>query len=118
MAGGELTKVEMNWAEYFVRCYKEIIGKNRKNSIKKEEFDLLRSAWEQALNDMNENIQDKVKKQIRRLWWLKFKLLIQKIVPVETISFLMRIARGTIKNHSNTALKAAGHNPSATFKSY
>ena len=87
MAGGELSKVEMNWVEYFVRCHKEILEKRRQNIMSRQELDAVQHAWDQALNSMAKDIRRKVKQelQIQPLWKSSLKTAIKKMPFAETL---------------------------------
>lgn len=110
LAGGELSNVEMNWVEYFVRCYVEIIGKH---SIEKEEFCSLQTAWQHALNAMDKDIHNNVKKRLEALWWLRFKATIERIAFIAPLIKFIRHLRKLVRFPKNpqptTIIKVAGH---------
>lgn len=87
MAGGELSKVEMNWVEYFIRCHKEILEKRRQSIMSRQELDAVQHAWDQALNGMAKDIRRKVKQelQIQPLWLSRSKAAIKKMPFATTL---------------------------------
>jgi glycosyltransferase involved in cell wall biosynthesis len=105
LAGGELSNININWVEYFTRCYKEIINKT---SLDKNNIFL----WKQALNTTDKDIQDTVKKRLSALWWKILKTQLKKIKIVNIlVKFTKNHAFLSQKHRSTTILEVAGHRP-------
>lgn len=103
LIGGELNKVDMNWVEYFVRCRKEIIGK----TSAKEAF---KNQWELALNAIDEDTHNKIKKRLSALWWGRFKTHIKKIkFVVILITAIKNVSFYRKKYQPTTILVTAGY---------
>jgi glycosyltransferase involved in cell wall biosynthesis len=107
LADGELSNISINWVEYYFRCYKEIC---EKSNLKKSEFCLLQSQWQQSLSNFDKTIQNKVKKRLASIWWRNFKIRIKKIafcaVLIKLIKNLLSLTK---KNQPPTVLNAAGY---------
>lgn len=107
MAGGGL-QVEMNWVEYFVRCYKEILGKRGQGALNGLEVDVLEREWTRALADMEDSIQRQVRMKKESLRGLKLRAAIRQI-PFGTgaIAAFRRLKR-SFGRKPTTVLQAAG----------
>lgn len=106
MAGGGL-KVEMDWVEYFARCYREILGK----ALSRPQIDLLQREWERALVSMDNVTQQQVKLQLQSMRLLRMRAAIQKLPLGEILMAAVRTLKTLSKSlmHTpTTVLKAAG----------
>jgi len=107
LAGGELSNININWVEYYFRCYKEIL---EKNSLEKSEFYLLQSQWQKSLNNFDKTIQNKVKKRLTNLWWINLKISIKKIAFCAALIKLIKNLLSLTKKHQpTTVLNVAGY---------
>ena len=111
MAGGGLG-VEIDWVEYFVRCYREILGKRGQNILTRQQIGVLQREWERALKGMSENTQRGVRMGLRSMRGLRMRATVRELLCdlglLKAIRSLRKFDRspGALRT---TALKAAGH---------
>ena len=111
MAGGAL-HVEIDWVEYFGRCYKEILGKQGQNIFNKQQITLLKREWERALKDMDNDTQRGVRFKLRCMRQLRMQMATRQLLSDLGLLTALRKLRKTGRSPSTprtTALKAAGH---------
>lgn len=111
MAGGAL-RVEIDWVEYFGRCYKEILGKQGQNIFNKQQITLLKNEWERALKGMDKDTQRGVRLKLRCMRQLRMRMVMRQLLSDLGLLTTLRKLRKTGRSHSTprtTALNAAGH---------
>jgi glycosyltransferase involved in cell wall biosynthesis len=112
LAGGELNKVEMNWIEYFVRCYRELINKRIQNIMNEQDISTLQIAWQRSLENTTQDIQQQVNKQVGKLSLSKINIIIKNIpLGNKLITFyryLRRLSYFAGKIQNLPVLKVAG----------
>jgi hypothetical protein len=73
LAGGTLSKVDINWPVYFEKCYRELIVKTGMGLLSSEEIEGLYAEWSKALAGFDHSVQDEVNRRIKGLRWVKLK---------------------------------------------
>jgi glycosyltransferase involved in cell wall biosynthesis len=73
LAGGTLSKVDINWPVYFEKCYRELIVKTGMGLLSAEEIKGLYAEWSKALAGFDHSVQDEVSRRIKGLRWVKLK---------------------------------------------
>ncbi len=109
MAGRTELLKEVNWAEYFIRCYEEMVYSGRKGYMKqrKKEF---RYAWEAALKTFPAEIQAAVRKRMPRTWMVFF---VKSLLASNPMTPFLRSVQEifqyrSVRRHYKDALEAAG----------
>jgi len=110
IVGGNLEKVPFNKAEYFRRCYSELLEKKSFGILDEVKLNSFFTDWSKALDKEDLATQNLVENQIQKSWRLRLK---SKIRSVKTLKELVMKAR-KLKAHFRgnvykSALHAAGH---------
>jgi glycosyltransferase involved in cell wall biosynthesis len=121
MAGGNLLKVEIDWAEYFIRCNKEIQFKRTTNILNQRQIDVLQAEWNRALKSMDRKIQHKVTKTFQVSRTFKIRSVLRRMLFINTIRRVINFIRSPKQRYvtqtldrctPTNILEAAGHYPS------
>lgn len=114
LAGGNLKNLEIDWVEYFVRNYKELLQKMGSRFIDRLTLTNLRLEFENALSVFDNKTQKEVRKRMKRLIFLMFKARIKRsFLGPFSISFkrhLEFIIKQTFRDSYKNVLEAAGFN--------
>lgn len=76
-AGGNLQGITLDWSNYFLTCYRELIKKNAISRGASEEQVELLHEWERALIGFDGATQLEVARKLTRLKWEKIKAFIK-----------------------------------------
>jgi len=113
MAGGGL-EVEIDWVEYFVRCYREILGKKGQNMLTRQQITVLQREWDRALAGMSQDTQRQVQLELRSMRGLRIRANVRELLCelglLSAIRSLRKLGRSS-RTPRTTALEAAGHEP-------
>ena len=111
MAGGGLG-VEIDWVEYFVRCYREILGKKGQNILTRRQIAVLQREWKRALKGMDQDTQYRVQMELRSMRALRMRTTVRELLCdlglLSAIRNLRKLGRSP-KTPRTTALRVAGH---------
>lgn len=89
-AAGNFQGIELDWAHYFVTCYREIIEKEAAGFGDKEEHTALMMEWERALSGFDDATQQEVRRRQAKLIGARIKTFFLN-TPVGL--FLVRVKR-------------------------
>ena len=73
LAGGTLSEVNIDWVNYFEKCYRELVEKTGARLLSDYELDALYAEWRRALAGFDHSVQHEVQRRISGLYWLKLK---------------------------------------------
>jgi glycosyltransferase involved in cell wall biosynthesis len=73
LAGGVLSRVNIDWAAYFERCYRELIEKQGAGQLSSHEIKELFADWSRALAGFDDQLQHEVRRRLNSLGWVKLK---------------------------------------------
>jgi len=114
LAGGNLRDIKINWVEYFVRCYNELLQKIPSEFINRNDLANLWLEFENALSVFDNKIQKEVRKRMKRLIFSMFKAKIKRsFFGSFSISFkryLEFIIKQGFRSSYKNVLEAAGFN--------
>ena len=105
LAGGNLSRVTVDWAVYFEMCYRELIEKSAAKMLSPDQLGSLYCEWSRALGDFDVSIQNKVQCKLKGLWLLKLKMRLRRFA----ISWLFaRKLKRIVNNTRRTLWRMAG----------
>ncbi len=100
------TENEIDWIEYFIRCYKELLQKKKSKFIDKENLKFLQKEFYRALFQFDSEIQKKVYKKIKKMYFLKIKFYLKNsFLGYFLINLIL-----SLKRKHKSILEAAGFN--------
>jgi len=109
MTNGNLKNVEIDWVEYFVACYREILAKVWAGVLSKSDIKQMTSLWENALESFDKNIQAAVKARLRPvklLLFLKRSFIGPTLIHIKRRLEILRL--GGRPSRYKTVMDAAG----------
>lgn len=114
LAGGALSGIRVNWAEYFVACYRELLEKRGAGVIDGSTLAGMFVEWERALAEFDPATRSAVKTRISKLSPLRVKMLLKRSpVGPFLLGLKLQVASarlGRTSQHRNV-LRAAGFDP-------
>lgn len=112
MADGALA-VEIDWVEYLVRCYREILAKRGQNILARRQIAALEREWERALKSMPADTQHGVRAELRAMRGLRVRTALRELLCtmglLTAARNLRKLGRPDRRPPPTTALRAAGH---------
>lgn len=73
VVGGGVCCVNIDWAPYFERCYRELIEKSATGLLSANELEDLNAEWSRALMGQDDLVQEEVLRRLKSLNWVKLK---------------------------------------------
>lgn len=104
---GNKLPVKVNWVEYFIRCYREILRKN----LEKHQIDSLLDEWKRALATMDGDLQREVGSRVRSMWGPKLQAAVNRVPCGARAIIAIQQLRKTLRTRHQiptTVLHAAG----------
>lgn len=113
LAGGVLSQVNIDWAEYFAVCYRELIEKTGANLLSPQDLSGLYAEWTRALGKFDRSVQDEVQRRLKSLRWMKLRARLKGSAIGPSVRSLKRTIdnfrhQGWHLGNRQTVLEAAG----------